>query len=359
MIVFENDGLLPIEMVTTLGVNVKVIDNPIGHFGTGLKYAIAVILRLGGRIRLFVGTTEYEFYLKSTNIRGKDFDLIRMKKRHTLPIVGRWQYDNLPFTTEFGKEWSAWMAVRELESNVRDEVNGSSFAATSNFNIPLSSDEYIHYYPAEEGKTRICVECPEFEEAYQNLDQIFMPEKKLIQEIGPLEIYEGQSDYVFYRGLRVTDLGKPSLFTYNFNLGITLTEDRTSKWPHSDIHRIMECIMTGNNEEIIKTVMDSKEDEFYEGSFPWDQSYVSPTATFEGHLSRRVLGGGRVPSRLQAHYDIMHKEDEVDPYLDVKLTKEQITFISDCIKLGDPGNALVEPTLEQLKRAFGDEEIPF
>ena len=356
MIVFENDGLLPIEMVTTLGVNVKIIDNPIGHFGTGLKYAIAVILRLGGRIRLFIGTTEYEFYLKSTNIRGKDFDLIRMKKRHTLPIVGRWQYDNLPFTTEFGKEWSAWMAVRELESNVRDEVNGHSFVIDDEEPHGMS---YLNTFEGKEGKTVIQVECPEFEEAYDNLDQIFMPEKRLIQEIGPLEIYEGHSDFVFYRGLRVTDLGKPSLFTYNFNLGITLTEDRTSKWPHSDIHRIMECIMTGNNEEIIEAVMDSDEEKFYEGTFPWDQSYMSPTTTFEGHLSSRVLGGGRVPSRLKAHYDTMHQEDEVDPYIDVKLTRPQIDLLREVLETHESRHELTEEIIEQFRRACADEEIQF
>ena len=38
--------------IRTLGVSVKVGDSPIGYFGTGLKFALATILRKGGEIVL-------------------------------------------------------------------------------------------------------------------------------------------------------------------------------------------------------------------------------------------------------------------------------------------------------------------
>ena len=47
MIVFENPGEIDIRSISTFGVSVKEGDNPIGFFGTGLKYAIVVLLRTG------------------------------------------------------------------------------------------------------------------------------------------------------------------------------------------------------------------------------------------------------------------------------------------------------------------------
>lgn len=50
---FRTPGLIPLEAFDTMGISAKVGDHPIGRFGTGLKYAVAVILREGGIIRLF------------------------------------------------------------------------------------------------------------------------------------------------------------------------------------------------------------------------------------------------------------------------------------------------------------------
>ena len=52
MITFHSPTILPIEAATTMGVSVKESDNAIGKFGTGLKYAIAGVLRLGGTIAM-------------------------------------------------------------------------------------------------------------------------------------------------------------------------------------------------------------------------------------------------------------------------------------------------------------------
>jgi len=43
MIVFENQGEIDLIAFTPFGVNTKETDSPIGFFGTGLKYATAVL----------------------------------------------------------------------------------------------------------------------------------------------------------------------------------------------------------------------------------------------------------------------------------------------------------------------------
>jgi hypothetical protein len=108
-----------------MGANVKVVDNPIGQFGTGLKYAVAVILRHGGTVRLFIETEEYEFYVHEKDFRGKELQTVRMRKRHG--TLARWMSSRqLPFTLNYGRNWELWQAYRELESNARDERGGDS-----------------------------------------------------------------------------------------------------------------------------------------------------------------------------------------------------------------------------------------
>lgn len=81
-VVFETPGLMDIRAFTIMGLNVKpTTKNPIGYFGTGLKYAIAVLVRNGLRVRMYIGQTEYEFYLKTSKFRDQDFDFIMLRKR--------------------------------------------------------------------------------------------------------------------------------------------------------------------------------------------------------------------------------------------------------------------------------------
>src|SRR5690606_17354524 len=109
MLIFSNPGLIDETAITTIAVNAKTGNNPIGVFGTGLKYAIAIILRLGGRVTIYRGLKKLEFGIKTKTIRGKEFDIITMNGRQ------------LGFTTHLGHHWQPWMAYRELWSNARDE----------------------------------------------------------------------------------------------------------------------------------------------------------------------------------------------------------------------------------------------
>ena len=68
---FKTPTSVPLEAFSLMGVNVKTSNNAIGRFGTGLKYAVAVILRYGGSIQLFIDGVEHEFYLSKKEFRGK------------------------------------------------------------------------------------------------------------------------------------------------------------------------------------------------------------------------------------------------------------------------------------------------
>ncbi len=284
MIIFQNDGVVPIAAFTTFGMSAKPgSTNPIGKFGTGLKNSVAIILRLGGTVTLFRGLEEYVFYTKEEDFRGQTFARVRMKRRRG--ILTRWSYEELPFTTELGKHWLPWMAVRELEANCRDEQNPRSFKTD-----PVWLENHLQDMISSD-RTVIVVDCPQFEAAYGALDEIFLAGKQLLHEDSICRIYEGASKYLFYRGMRVTDLRKPSLFTYEMK-DVTLTEDRTSMYSFYDSMQIKKSLLACNVESIIDKVVQKSADT-YEGTFDWDDK--KPTVS---HVWRSSLGYSGISSRF-------------------------------------------------------------
>ena len=49
---FANAGLIDLDVIRIMGVSVKTKDNPIGYFGTGLKFALSTLLRSGHKVTL-------------------------------------------------------------------------------------------------------------------------------------------------------------------------------------------------------------------------------------------------------------------------------------------------------------------
>src|SRR3990172_10357377 len=130
---FKNSGKIDPRCITIIGVSVKETENPIGYFGTGLKYAIAIILREGGQITIWRGLERFDFNTVNIEIRGESMKLIHMNGRE------------LGFTTALGKHWKVWQAMREIYCNTVDE-NG------------ISKEGEI--LPTE-GTTTVCVTLPE------------------------------------------------------------------------------------------------------------------------------------------------------------------------------------------------------
>jgi hypothetical protein len=82
-VIFENPGEIDAAAIRTFGVSVKEGDNPIGFFGTGLKYALAILLRSGHSVTIQSGVSKHRFALKDVTIRGEKFQIVTMD-RHEL-----------------------------------------------------------------------------------------------------------------------------------------------------------------------------------------------------------------------------------------------------------------------------------
>jgi hypothetical protein len=196
---FANDGILDERAFKVMGMSAKAEEGSIGQFGTGLKYAIAGILRLGGRIAIKTGNKFFTFGTSKTEMRGKEFELITCNG------------EELSYTTAHGKRWKDWQYFRELFSNALDEGGIGT------------TDES----KAAEFDTVIIVECDEIFEAWEDRDRYFLPEsEKPIFENEKIQIFDRFSDAVFVKGVRCGETS--SGFTFNC-LGddVELTEDRS------------------------------------------------------------------------------------------------------------------------------------
>jgi len=196
MIYFGTPGPLDPRAVLTFGLSAKETENPIGYFGTGLKYALAILAREGARVTI----NGVPIRKIPSTFRGKAFDELALGEL------------KLPFTTELGKNWKLWMAFRELYSNTLDERGAIS-------------DRPVQF------ETIIAVDSSAFEELYHRRFEFFIrPERKPLYSNDVLEIYEGETNSVFLKGIKVFETAKHCNFTYNFLRKLTLSEERTADY---------------------------------------------------------------------------------------------------------------------------------
>lgn len=206
-IFFSNPGHMDILAATTLGVNAKTNDSPIGYFGTGLKYAIATLLRNGHVIRISIGKTLHTFSASPMESRGTTFEIVEM-------MINGKERRTLGFTTALGKNWGIREAYREIYSNMLDE--GGEFTTSHR----------------GEGFTTIEVQGKEFSEFHPKRDDastgIILPTNltdKLVYKNEAVEIYDHPGEQFYYKGFATLKIN--TLQTYNYLDGMQLTEDRT------------------------------------------------------------------------------------------------------------------------------------
>lgn len=224
-IIFENDGLIDLRSIKTFGVSVKENDSPIGYFGTGLKYAIAIALREGEAVGLLHGKKHYRFFLQTNKIRNKEFQFITMDG------------EELSFTTELGKNWELWMAYRELYCNALDEGGTVRMERT----FPKEKENSTIFYLSG-AKSELCY----------NQRSVYFLETDPILKNDSVEVHAGRNVGIFYRGIFVKKLtGENSLFTYNITKRIELTEDRTAKYNFTLTEPIANMILKTPDQQFI------------------------------------------------------------------------------------------------------------
>lgn len=225
---FHSPNEFPLDTVSIIGLSAKLSDDSIGRFGTGMKYAIAIILRLGGSIVLERDGERYLFETRTATLRDKTYQQIWMLEpsgRETL----------LPFTLDYGRDWEDWQAYRELFSNCLDEGGDVS-------RQPVSA------------RTVFIVEG--LDAVHEKHDTIFLPRKRQpIAANADFELCPGSSQFLYYRGIRVYGLPRATELTINILRRVSLTEDRTLTFASGVLNELASSVAQSTDPDLIRAAV--------------------------------------------------------------------------------------------------------
>jgi len=311
--VFQTKGDLEIRSLTMFGVTSKPrTDNPIGRFGTGLKYAIAILLREKCEVVIHSPRGKFTFATRQADFRGSDIQEIVM----TCNGVST----TLPFTLHLGSHWELWQAYRELESNTKDE-NGVSFV-TETEGVP----------DGVPGFSLICVNGEKFCNLAHDKGFTFLKPAKLLAKSDYVEIYEGMSPYVYYRGVRAKDLEKPSACTYNILSGLDLTEDRTIKSEFHIRYFAAGAIARSDNEDLISSVLRLDSSEYFEGMFDWVSLGQAHGETFLTVLRDLYIADSQILDRAKQFYSSYMRQKSMEREVCVFLPSSSWKLICEALR---------------------------
>lgn len=232
---FNNSGEVPINAFKLLGASTKRDDDTkIGFFGTGLKYAVAVLLREGIDFKVYSGLKEVEFKIRKTNFGKVKVGVITVNNEKT------------SMTTDAGINWEPWFAIREIYSNALDEGGTMELAEGVN---------------PEAGTTKIYVKMDNKLGGITRDWQNFFSTKRTaldefeVEHIG-YRILEKRNDNkgltVFRKGIRTyVNEHKQSLFDYD-TTDLRINESRVAEASWEAYQRAAEALAQTSSLEVIK-----------------------------------------------------------------------------------------------------------
>lgn len=225
---FTNKGEVPINAFKLLGASSKRDDaTKIGFFGTGLKYALAVLLREGIGFKVYSGAKEVKIGTRKTKFYDREITVITVNGEKT------------SITVEAGINWEPWFAIREIYSNNLDE-NGQ---------MKLSAS-----LEPEAGYTKFYIERDEKLDGFiKNWSSYFSNTRTVISEtegLGVLEKNNNQHLTVFRRGIQAYTNRTPSVFDYDIE-ELAINESRVAMHDHQARQRCAEALALCDNVEAI------------------------------------------------------------------------------------------------------------
>jgi hypothetical protein len=193
MFSIQSRGEIDTNALRLMGASVKG-DDAIGEFGSGLKYAIACLLREGIHLSVFSGTREINISTVTESFRGSDFRVIIIDGERT------------SITTRTGPKWTPREAIRELWSNALDEGEASKSDSVPLLPRPGFTTIHIGDHPA-------------IQSMFDYWDQYFLGDVLAIYTHPSFgSIHKQATPNFFRRGVWICQEAKPlPLFSYNFS----------------------------------------------------------------------------------------------------------------------------------------------
>ncbi len=346
-VVFRTPGKLDLRSLTIFGLNSKPnVTNPIGYFGTGLKYAMAVLMRERIPVTIWVGSTKWVIETEDTKFRDKDFQsIVLTRHRKLLPPQKR----VLPFTTELGKNWTLWQAYREIESNTLDEKGETYIREAPGGAVP---DVFIDEDRGWQN-THIIVEGEKFVEEHLQREKTFLPEALRQQDDGdaPIQVFQRRSHHLYYRGIRVMELEAPSEVTYNILQRIELTEDRTVASKYTVQWMIERFLAEKASKEVVKSVITAPKDSWERRNLDFDTKYMSATPSKQFEEAHDEAPAEELTSAAKQFVKKFRPEPEVikEPWIDELISKVE-DWADGAHSYADASVAICDIAYEHRKR---------
>lgn len=275
-----NNGEIELGGLHLMGVSSKRGDSEkIGFFGSGNKYAIALLLREKIPFKIFSGKKEIKISTKDIMFREKMYEQIVINGEST------------SLTTSMGIDWETWFAIRELYCNALDE--GGSKLSVIDKPIAIA------------GKTIVYVQLTDkLGEFFKEIDKYILTNKDTVIESAKTQyggvhfINSNSKEFIAFRkGIRIFPKNEiKSLYWYNFS-DITINESRVYQYEHEVLERIASGLARTKNCEIINNYLRNWKDA-YEQNAKWEYT-ENDKLSDEWH---GILLGNRIyPENLAIH----------------------------------------------------------
>ena len=241
-----NRGEIEYGSLMLLGASVKG-ESAIGKYGTGNKYGIGALMRLGLKPRIFAGVSEIAIGTVKREFRDKSFEVITVNGQET------------SLTTEMGKtHWELRHAVREFWSNALDEGDATY--------------ELTDEVKGEAGKTFVYIPInDEVLDMVGEWHKYFTPANAVpLVDYGKVKLFDpkqtGNTTAIYRRGIWcVEEYRSNMLFSYDIK-DIDLPETRlTSLWNAG--WQVVAPLQRLKDEHAIRRLFGAVRDE---KSFEWD-----------------------------------------------------------------------------------------
>jgi hypothetical protein len=298
---FENKGEVPINAFKLLGASTKRGSaTKIGYFGTGLKYAIAVMLKQGIDFKVYSGTKEVKIGTRKTKFMTEDILVMTVNGEKT------------SITLDAGIDWKPWFAIREIYSNTIDEGG----------NMSLNTE-----VGPKAGHTRIFVdtEAEALKDVFQNWNNYFSMNRALVfrNATGTLlpKLPTRPEFTVFRRGIRVHESRKHSVFDYDL-IDVEINESRVAVYSfrvHENSSEVLAASPLTSINEFLRLAKNGRRGEFIE----WQDEFWDFTSSYSFSEDWLLALNDKrlVPANFAGHYDITETTQIVPDKLLDKLQK--------------------------------------
>lgn len=292
---FCNNGSISLLDIISMGDSSKRGDSSKhGTFDSGLKYAIALLLRNGLDIVIYDRKETYTFSTKEVTEGHKTKELITVttssdNKEH---VTG--------FAKNLGFNWELWMAFRELYSNMLDE-RGKMYLEDSNNNHSKFHD------------FDICVSVQVPQEILDEWSKYFISDSdRVVISNGSVTCFENSSGHLklYKNGILIfEDEDTPALYKYDYKHA-SIDERRVLNKQGDFDYEVGRMISTTTDESFIVNMLTevSNGNNYYEGGLNY--SYLNRTWITEAN---------KIHERGESFNTIPSLFDEISKHEDAKV----------------------------------------